>query len=114
MKTQPGVALQRGNDEVLSFAAERARRYVHEIGERRAGPAASDVAALARFHEPFPATGTDAREVVRILDELGSPATTASTGGRYFGFVNGGALPASMGASWLASAWDQKDRKSVV
>jgi len=114
MKTQPGVALQRGNDEVLSFAAERARRYVREIGGHRAGPAASDVAALARFHEPFPETGTDAKEVVRILDELGSPATTASAGGRYFGFVNGGALPASMGANWLASAWDQNTSLRVM
>jgi len=45
--------------------------------------------------------------VLRILDELGSPATVANAGGRYFGFVNGGTLPASMGASWLTSAWDQ-------
>jgi glutamate/tyrosine decarboxylase-like PLP-dependent enzyme len=62
---------------------------------------------LAKFHEKFPEMGSDSREVVRVLDELGSPATVATTGGRYFGFVNGGALPASMAASWLASAWDQ-------
>ena len=28
-------------------------------------------------------------------------------GGRFFGFVNGGALPASVAANWLAGAWDQ-------
>ena len=32
--------------------------------------------------------------VLEELDLLGSPATVASTGGRYFGFVTGGALPA--------------------
>jgi len=42
-----------------------------------------------------------------MLDEVGSPATVASTGGRYFGFVIGGTLPAAMAANWLAGAWGQ-------
>ena len=42
-----------------------------------------------------------------MLDEIGSPATVATTGNRYFGFVIGGTLPAAMAASWLANAWDQ-------
>jgi glutamate/tyrosine decarboxylase-like PLP-dependent enzyme len=45
--------------------------------------------------------------VIRLLDEIGSPATVTSTGGRYFGFVIGGALPATLAANWLAGAWDQ-------
>jgi glutamate/tyrosine decarboxylase-like PLP-dependent enzyme len=44
---------------------------------------------------------------VRHLDEIGSPATVATTGGRYFGLVIGGALPATVAVSWLAAAWDQ-------
>jgi len=107
MKTQTPVASRGASQDVLGFAAERAQRYVQGIKERRVGPDAGAVAALAKFQEKFPEAGSDPREVVRILDELGSPATVASTGGRYFGFVNGGALPASMAASWLASAWDQ-------
>ena len=107
MKTQTqGIASNATND-VLSQAAERARRYVREIGARRVSPAPNDVAALASFHEGFPETPTDPQEVVRMLDEQGSPATVATTGRRYFGFVTGGALPAAMGANWLAGAWDQ-------
>src|SRR5258706_11612589 len=101
-ETSPSVG-----DDPLSLAAERARRYVREIGERRVAPAPDAVAALAKFHEGFPETLSDPRDVVRMLDELGSPATVATTGRRYFGFVVGGVLPAAMAANWLAGAWDQ-------
>ena len=94
-------------DEVLSIAADRARRYVRDIADRRVAPASDSVAALAKFHERFPEHSCDPAEVIAVLDDLGSPATVATTGGRYFGFVIGGALPASMAASWLANAWDQ-------
>ena len=107
MKTQTQGIASSTNNDVLNLAAERARRYVREIGARRVAPAPDDVAALAGFHEGFPETPTDPQKVVRMLDELGSPATVATTGRRYFGFVTGGALPAAMGANWLAGAWDQ-------
>ena len=40
-------------------------------------------------------------------DEIGAQGTVASAGPRYFGFVTGGALPATLAASWLGAAWDQ-------
>jgi glutamate/tyrosine decarboxylase-like PLP-dependent enzyme len=72
------------------------------------------VAVLQKFHEPFPQSGCDAEKILAMLDEIGSPATVATTGGRYFGFVNGGALPASMAANWLAAAWDQNASLRVM
>ena len=107
MTTQTRQELPLLTDSVLQLAAERARRYVEQVGERRVAPAEKDLAALAKFHEPFPAQPSDPRDVVKLLDDLGSPATVASTGRRYFGFVVGGVLPAVMGANWLAGAWDQ-------
>src|SRR4051794_39563163 len=91
----------------LQLAAERAIRYTQQIADRRVSPAPSDVEKLSRFNEPFPEHPCDPENVVAMLDDVGSPATTASTGGRYFGYVIGGALPASMAASWLVNAWDQ-------
>ncbi len=100
--------------DVLELAAERAREYARAVAGRRVAPAAADVAALTRLHEALPEAPCDAAEVIRLLDEVGSPATVASTGGRYFGFVIGGALPASMAANWLAGAWDQNAAMRVM
>jgi glutamate/tyrosine decarboxylase-like PLP-dependent enzyme len=91
----------------LVVAADRARHYIQNIAERRVSPAEKDIAALCHFHESFPEHPTDPAAVIAMLDDVGSPATVATTGNRYFGFVIGGSLPASMAASWLANAWDQ-------
>jgi glutamate/tyrosine decarboxylase-like PLP-dependent enzyme len=104
----------RDSPTLLTHAAERAIRYVGSVSERRVAPAEAAVAALQKFHEPFPQSGCAAEKILAMLDEIGSPATVATTGGRYFGFVNGGALPASMAANWLAAAWDQNASLRVM
>jgi glutamate/tyrosine decarboxylase-like PLP-dependent enzyme len=107
MATKTADQSRLATPDVFALAVDRARRYIREIRERRVAPSDENLAALARFHEPFPECSTAPADVIAMLDELGSPATVATTGGRYFGFVIGGALPASIAASWLANAWDQ-------
>ena len=49
----------------------------------------------------------DALEVIERLARDAEPGLTQTGGGRYFGFVVGGAVPAALAADWLAAAWDQ-------
>lgn len=93
--------------ELLTLAAERAIRYVESVSERAVAPTRGDLAALSGFHEPFPSGPCSAVDVLKQLDAMGSPTTVATTGGRYFGFVNGGMVPAALAASWMATAWNQ-------
>ena len=94
-------------EKLLKTATERAVRYLSNLDNRSVYPAPAAVEQLARFDEPLPDEPTDPETVLALLDEIGSPATVATTGGRYFGFVTGGSLPATVAANWLAGAWDQ-------
>jgi len=94
-------------EKLLSEAAQRASRYVSEVPRRRVAPRPEDIAKLNGLGGPLPADPSDPAAVIALLDDLASPATMASTSGRYFGFVTGGALPVTLAANWLAGAWDQ-------
>jgi glutamate/tyrosine decarboxylase-like PLP-dependent enzyme len=93
--------------ELLTDTAARAARYISEIPNRSVIPSAESIARLDLLGGPLQEAPTDPSELVALLDDVGSPGTVATTGGRYFGFVIGGALPASLAANWLAGAWDQ-------
>jgi glutamate/tyrosine decarboxylase-like PLP-dependent enzyme len=94
-------------DQLLNATAQRCARYARSIDDRRVFPDAPALDQLARLGGELPETGESPETVVALLDDAGSPATVATTGGRYFGFVNGASLPAALAAGWLASTWDQ-------
>jgi len=93
--------------ELLTDAATRAIHYLETLDKRSVAPAPSAVAALKAFDEPLPEQPGDPADTLRLLDDVGSPATTAMAGRRFFGFVIGGSLPVRLAANWLAGAWDQ-------
>ncbi len=94
--------------QLLADAARRAARYLETLESRPAGPLPGATATLVHaLDAPLPDRGSDAADILAFLDDFGSPATVASAGGRYFGFVTGGAMPAALAANVLAGAWDQ-------
>jgi aromatic-L-amino-acid decarboxylase len=61
----------------------------------------------AQFDRPLPETGTDPVTVIDDLVRDADGGIIGSTGGRFFGWVIGGCLPAALAADWLTSVWDQ-------
>jgi glutamate/tyrosine decarboxylase-like PLP-dependent enzyme len=110
--TRPGEPSRSG--DVLNLAAGKAQSYVRGIAERRVAPTEAALAALAELHEPFPWSSSDPSDVIERLDQIGSKATLATTGGRYFGFVNGGMVLTALAANWLAAAWNQNAALRVM
>jgi glutamate/tyrosine decarboxylase-like PLP-dependent enzyme len=96
-----------GETELLEEADRRARAYVAGADTRRVFPSEEALAGLTAFAESLPSEGRPAEETLRLLDEAGSPATVASNGPNYFGFVIGATLPAAAAAERLSLAWDQ-------
>jgi glutamate/tyrosine decarboxylase-like PLP-dependent enzyme len=100
--------------DLLRATAERAGRYLETLDDRPVFPAASATDRLAHWDEPLPEEPATPEKVLALLDEIGAPATVASAGSRYFGFVTGGSLPAALAANWLAGAWDQNGGLTVM
>ena len=93
--------------ELLLETSRRAIRYLEGTNGRSVVPSNQAIARLKALDIPFPEEPADPLAVLEELDAIGSPATVATTGGRYFGFVTGGSLPATVAAGVLATAWDQ-------
>jgi glutamate/tyrosine decarboxylase-like PLP-dependent enzyme len=95
-------------------AAAYAYDYLTHISDRRVFPSAEALAQLATLDELLPDQPHDPAAILRLLHEVGSPATVAQGGGRYFGFVNGNIIPTALAARWLADAWDQNAALHVM
>jgi glutamate/tyrosine decarboxylase-like PLP-dependent enzyme len=101
-------------EQLLRTTAERAARYLADLNDRGVAPTPEALANLQRLDGALPEHPADPATVIALLDEAGSPATMATAGGRYFGFVVGAALPATVAANVLAGAWNQNAGLAII
>src|SRR5262245_4424836 len=93
--------------QALERAAELGIEYLRSVDDRPVAPAAWLEELREALDLPLPDTSTDAVTVIEELARDADPGLTQMSGGRYFGFVIGGSLPAATAADWLTTAWDQ-------
>jgi glutamate/tyrosine decarboxylase-like PLP-dependent enzyme len=93
--------------QTLLSSAMKALDYIADAESRKVTPTDEALANLSAFDEVLPDKGKDPIQTIEFLNQYGSPATMASNGKRYFGFVIGGSSSAALAANWLAGAWDQ-------
>ena len=93
--------------DILRSGSDRAIKYLEGLDSRGVRPDPAAVHRLKELDIPYPEKPVDPSAILQMLDELGSPATMAMAGRRFFGFVIGGSIPVSLAANWIAGAWDQ-------
>jgi len=105
-------------EQQLKALFQQAQGYAFEYAEgvtdRNVFPTQDAMADLEQFVEDMPGQSGDASSILQQLHQYGSPASVAQTGGRYFGFVNGGIIPVTLATKWLTDFWDQNTALQVM
>jgi glutamate/tyrosine decarboxylase-like PLP-dependent enzyme len=93
--------------EMLDDVMLRIGSHYSGLENRPVAPTDAAIDGLSEFDERLPLHGVGIEATIEMLDRVGSPATVATAGPRYFGFVIGGTFPVSVASNWLSTAWDQ-------
>lgn len=92
---------------VLSLAQQHAFAFLNNLDNAPVG-ATIDVQALRQqLNKPLADSGLPPEQVITELVRDVSGGLIGSAGGRFFGWVIGGAVPAALAADWLTATWDQ-------
>jgi glutamate/tyrosine decarboxylase-like PLP-dependent enzyme len=99
-----GAATERA---ALERATIHAFAYLDALDDLPVAAPAGVAEMRARLLEPLPETGCTPATAIDDLVARVAPGLVNTAGPRFFGWVNGGALPAAVAADWLTAAWDQ-------
>jgi len=102
------------DSNLMEQAKEYAIEYMNSVQDRQVFPSIEAIEDLQAFDEALPEMPSDPQDILKLLHEKGSPATVAQTGGRYFGFVNGGIAPAALASKWIVDVWDQNSSMYIM
>jgi glutamate/tyrosine decarboxylase-like PLP-dependent enzyme len=93
--------------ELLRRTADLAADFLDSLDRRPVWPDASVEELRSSLGGSLQDEPLDPAEVIEELVRAAEPGVVGIPSGRYFGFVIGGAVPASLAADWLTSVWDQ-------
>ncbi len=113
-KLQDKMFLEIRNKDLFNQALGYSLDYLENVFNRNVYPTEEALDNLSIFNEELPINSTTAKSVIDQLNTYGSPATTATLGGRYFGFVCGSVVPVGLAAKNLGTYWDQAPAMNVL
>jgi glutamate/tyrosine decarboxylase-like PLP-dependent enzyme len=91
----------------LRAALDHALDYLRSLDTAPVGATKSLADLRAALAKPLAETGVDPVQVIDDLVADTAGGLTGTAGGRFFGWVIGGSLPAALAADWLTATWDQ-------
>jgi glutamate/tyrosine decarboxylase-like PLP-dependent enzyme len=92
---------------LLRRTAELAGDFLDTLDERPVFPRDAVEEIADALGGPLPEESSDPLAVVELMAREIDRGVVATAGSRYFGYVIGGALPATVAADWLTTIWDQ-------
>jgi glutamate/tyrosine decarboxylase-like PLP-dependent enzyme len=95
------------NRKILERVLEEATGFLDSLPDRQVAARADVDGVAAALRRPLPEEGAEPLEVIEELIAGAEPGVVAMPSGRFFGWVIGGVLPATLAADWLTSTWDQ-------
>jgi glutamate/tyrosine decarboxylase-like PLP-dependent enzyme len=97
----------------LRLVLEHAGQFLTSL-DRLPVDARLTAASTRALLSSLPEEGREPVEVISSLIAAAQHGIVRNTGGRFFGWVMGGALPSAMAADWLTSLWDQNAATAIA
>src|SRR5689334_376180 len=91
----------------LDAAARHALSHLARLDDTSVAATVDLETLRRRLMKPLANDGVAAEQVIEELVRDVDGGLLGSAGGRFFGWVIGGTLPAALAADWLTGAWQQ-------